>query len=350
MKWLDKFNLTATEKKGFIVLAVLIFVALLVRIAVLFYPNNPELKQSRLLDDLEQWEVNKRESLRVQHRFNPNTVSDEFIDSLKISAYAKKNWRNYLAKNRLFKEPEDVLKIYGMDTLWYEVNKDSIYITEKLPAKESVLRVELFEFDPNQVTPTDLKKLGFPDWVANRLLNYRKSGGMFKKPKDLLNLYDFPADLYEEIEDYIKIAPIKAEKEIEKIAVSVNINSADSVELLSIVGVGPTFASRIIAYRNRLGGYYKTEQLKEIYGIDDQKYQDLLPQIFVGAQNVKTININTATFKVLLHHPYLNYEQVKVIVNYREMFKEIKSIDDLKNLEGITAKDVERLKPYLRVE
>ena len=61
---------------------------------------------------------------------------------------------------------------------------------------------------------------------------------------------------------------------------------------------------------------------------------------------IMKIDINKADFKQILRHPYLNYEQTKAIVNYRDKHKTIKDISFLKMLEEFDQEDINKLKYY----
>ena len=49
--------------------------------------------------------------------------------------------------------------------------------------------------------------------------------------------------------------------------VVVEINTADSAELMRLNGIGASFSRRIVKYRNLLGGFISKEQLLEVYGM-----------------------------------------------------------------------------------
>lgn len=61
----------------------------------------------------------------------------------------------------------------------------------------------------------------------------------------------------------------------------ININTASAEELDSLPGIGPAIASRIIAYREEKGKFTSIEQIKEVSGIGDSKYQDIKDRICV---------------------------------------------------------------------
>jgi competence ComEA-like helix-hairpin-helix protein len=139
----------------------------------------------------------------------------------------------------------------------------------------------------------------------------------------------------------------KAEKLAE--GQTISLNEADTAQWKKIPGIGSAFASRIVKYRNRLGGFASVDQLKEVYGIDAELYSKISPYIKPDG-NYSKININKLEFKQLLSHPYLNYKQVKAIVSLRDRKGKIASINELSMLDEFTTADIERLTPYLEFE
>lgn len=356
MKWLDQFRLTQTEKRGFLVLVVITNLVVVWYVWLRLSPSAVPVQNSTLLEDIKVWEAEQRELLRVPHRFDPNAISEQFIRSLKLPKYTKDNWLKFRAY-RQFKTREDVLGIYGMDTLWYEVNADSIVISANnnrdTPTHDPE-PIQLVYFDPNSASRADFLKLGFPEWLAERIIKYRDKGGHFDTSADLLNIYDFPEELYKRIEPFIQIneidEPKKADKPVEEDIQMVELNSADSASFTKIRGIGPVFASRMVQYRDRLGGFANKTQLLEVYGIDEAKLAEIEGRIKINPSLILKLNVNTLAFKQLLRHPYLDFDQVKSIVNYRETIGPHQKITDLIHLEGFSEKDIERLKPYLTVQ
>lgn len=130
----------------------------------------------------------------------------------------------------------------------------------------------------------------------------------------------------------------------------IELNSCDSSELIKIYGIGPILASRIIKYRNLLGGYTHQSQLLEVYGIDSSKY-NMIKNNFHTCDSSKIIklNINTADFKTLLKHPYISYDFVNFIVNARKS-RFFNSIDDLYDQTIISDSIFQKLIPYLKTK
>lgn len=98
----------------------------------------------------------------------------------------------------------------------------------------------------------------------------------------------------------------------------IEINSADSAALDELPGIGPSFAKRIIKYRGMLGGFVNTRQLKEVYGMDSVRLKGFINLIAIDTSAIRKLDVNSATFKELLAHPYLEFEQVKAISRFRD--------------------------------
>ena len=127
----------------------------------------------------------------------------------------------------------------------------------------------------------------------------------------------------------------------------IELNTADSATMTTLHGIGPSFARRIISYRNRLGGFYKKEQLKEVFGLDSLTYSGLQAQVRVDAGHIKKIPVNKVTFDELSHFPYLSYKQVNAIIQFREQHGDYESINDLKNIAIMNDEILRKIEPYL---
>lgn len=125
----------------------------------------------------------------------------------------------------------------------------------------------------------------------------------------------------------------------------IDLNQADSTELLALPQIGTTMASRIHRYRQRLGGFVSMQQLFEIKGMDTARFETIKPYIIINSDELQTINVNQDEFKTLLRHPYLEYDQVKAIVNHRER-KGL--ITNWKQLTGIVGEVNPLLENYLK--
>ena len=163
---------------------------------------------------------------------------------------------------------------------------------------------ESFRFNPNTATVEDFCRLGFTIKQAEAIDAYRKKGGRFRRKSDFAKSYVVSDSIYRRLEQYIDI-PL------------VDLNTADSTALDDLPGIGGWYASKIIDYRNSLGGYSAKEQLMEIYRFDQQKYDALADLVTVSEPYVYPLW--TLPADSLQKHPYIrNYEIARAIVMFRE--------------------------------
>ena len=62
----------------------------------------------------------------------------------------------------------------------------------------------------------------------------------------------------------------------------IDINTADSLLLQTLPGIGPELADRIVAYREQVGSFVAVEQIKDVPGIGEKRYESLRSLITVG--------------------------------------------------------------------
>lgn len=117
----------------------------------------------------------------------------------------------------------------------------------------------------------------------------------------------------------------------------IELNSADSAELTLLNGIGPVFASRIVKYRQKLGGFICKEQLLEVYGLKPEVMEKIKDNVKVDANLITPIKINSATFKDIIRHPYYCYDTTLIIVRARDKMT-FTSIEDFKHRTNIQEK------------
>ena len=215
---------------------------------------------------------------------------------------------------------------------------------------------KFFVFDPNTITFDELLTLGFSEKMAGIFLKFRNKGFVFKQKEDLKKVFGISDNFYNKLAAYVLIKnpdalPDKSEtRPVNESSVKNNkiknteLNSADSLALLEINGIGPSFVKRILKYRGMLGGFAKPEQLKEVYGFSDEIYDKIKSQVSVNAALIKKINLATDDFKTVNRHPYITYELCKSIFDWKR-----KTNITRDNIAGILNDEVlyQKLIPYL---
>jgi competence ComEA-like helix-hairpin-helix protein len=216
---------------------------------------------------------------------------------------------------------------------------------------------ELFPFDPNTASPDDWQRLGLNTKTSKTISNYVGKGGRFYKPEDLQKIWGMPEGFYNRVKAYIRIPSVKREYPLftekqawvkeERKRPMINVNEADTSELILLPGIGSKLSARIIAFREKLGGFYSVEQVGETYGLPDSTFQKIKARLQVDAGAVRKININTATKDDLKAHPYIKWQLANVIVEYRNQHGPFKNLEEIKNIVLIDEEAFQKMAPYL---
>jgi len=187
----------------------------------------------------------------------------------------------------------------------YLVRREARHEEPVKEIREKTKKAESFRFDPNTAGIEDLKRLGFSEKQATSIDNYRKKGGRFRRASDFAKSFVVSEDIFKRLEPYIDIPLL-------------DINKADSAAFDTLPGIGGWFASRMVSYRNELGGYSHKEQLMEIYHFDREKYEALADLISCSAPK-DSLGLWELPADSLRKHPHIrNWATAKAIVMFRE--------------------------------
>jgi len=216
-----------------------------------------------------------------------------------------------------------------------------------------------FFFDPNTVTVNELVLLGLSVKQATVVEKFRSKGGQFNSPEDFAKVYVIDSSIYRKLRPWIKISKLpqkiysQSKKDslpkVDKTPIIVELNSADTLELVKIKGIGKVYARRIIAYRNLLGGYINITQLREVYGIKPELVGSISSQIVIDSTRIKMININLISYEELKKHPYISEYQAKAIIYYRNKVGSIKNKNELLKNKILPFEKFKNISSYLTV-
>jgi len=212
-------------------------------------------------------------------------------------------------------------------------------------------------FNPSFLSGYKAYNLGLNNNEIDKLLAYRKKGKYINTVKQFQIVTGISDSLLTKLKPLFKFPDwvIKQQKEAKeryrKSLTIKNINTATAQDLVIIKGVGLKTANRIINYRTSIKGFTFNKQLYEVYYLDSTIVKRILKQfkIFEKPQ-IEKLNVNTATFKEILHLPYIDYALTKKIMDYRDEVAEIQNIDELKNIEGFPIDKYDRIVLYLKAE
>jgi DNA uptake protein ComE-like DNA-binding protein len=239
----------------------------------------------------------------------------------------------------------------------------------------------LFSFNPNTITSEELDSLDLPENIKRNILNYRKAGGKFFKPEQMRKIYGMNDSIFNVIKNYIVFSTEpenlhlnrnntlkqipdfsdqyekegKTETEVRRqpsgftqtVFTRIELNNADSADLVKLNGIGPVFAKRILKYRDLLGGFYSVHQLLEVYNFPVETFKNIENNISADTLLIKKIRLNFAEFPDLIRHPYLNKTQVETLLNFRGKNGAFHDLEQVKS-NGLVDNDTFlKIRPYL---
>lgn len=300
--------------------------------------------------------------------FDPNTASVETLVQLGVPARVAQTIQRYRERGGRFRSVDDLGKIYTLPPEVFERLKPYVRIGQGQSSaayrgKDNRARpaAGVFPFDPNTASKEDLLRLGLKPALAERLLRYREKGGVFRRKSDFQKLHGLSDADYERLEPYIAIAQPEAIAAVRPTAYSggasgsnafgprpIDINTADANAWTTLPGIGNARANSILKFRDRLGGFFSMEQVGETFGLPDSIFQQIRPWLRVETPIYRKIDLNSAAEKDLSAHPYINYQQARLIVAYREQHGPYKKPDDIRRIAAFTdAGWLAKVTPYL---
>ena len=127
-------------------------------------------------------------------------------------------------------------------------------------------------------------------------------------------------------------------------------SETDSVLLQIVPGIGALTAGRIIKHRENLGGFIQIAQLNEVYGLKPEVIPVIWEYFDFDAAPIRKLSINRATVEELASHPYISYQEAKVVVAFRLQHGPFLQLDDLLKIPIFKAEWVSKIGPYLNFE
>lgn len=194
------------------------------------------------------------------------------------------------------------------------------------------------------ITPLEISE-------AKRVLHSRTdSGSTYRKSYGVYGTNKLSGPLRSD-NDTFKRAAYRKQAYAGRINNPVDINMADSIALEKLPGIGEKLSSRIIRYRDRLGGFIVLSQLSEVYGLSDSTMHIIKPLLFISKQfQPKRIDVNKAEYADLRKHPYVTHAIAKSILAYRKANGPFASVDQIGQIISIERDELTRIVPYFSID
>lgn len=132
--------------------------------------------------------------------------------------------------------------------------------------------------------------------------------------------------------------------------VKLNLNQCDTGDITRVPTFGSKRARKIVEYRDKLGGFHDFSQLKEIYILQNVDLSLCQKYFTINSKDIRKIHVNSATYKELISHPYIDAYLAKTILNYRDKGGKIHNISEFQSLTHAYQELVDKLRPYLNFE
>lgn len=221
---------------------------------------------------------------------------------------------------------------------------------------------KIYPFNPNFITDYKGYKLGMSVAEIDRLFAFRKQNKYVNSPQEFQAVTKVSDSLLNSISPYFKfpdwVNNTKEFKEYKKQdntafakkekMVVIDINQATQEDLIKIYGIGEAISIRILKFKESLGGFVSMEQMNDVWGLSPEVIENLNSHFKISATpTVKKIDINNASIKELSLFPYFKYPISKNIVTFRSMNGDIKNIEDLTKIKGLSIEKAKIIALYL---
>jgi competence ComEA-like helix-hairpin-helix protein len=184
-----------------------------------------------------------------------------------------------------------IFQLQYMYFTWLKPSPNVFHIPDMQDHPVSMQLVEI-----NTATPEEWKKLpGIGSVLSQRIVKYRQAIQGFSEIEDLHSVYGLSDSVWVHIKPYLYLDSTKLNvakpssentfypkswSDFEPQTVSpIGINTADTSEWKTLPGIGQVLSKRIVKFRAIKKGFSQIEELKKVYGLPEDTYQQILPYL-----------------------------------------------------------------------
>ena len=291
--------------------------------------------------------------------FDPNTADYRTLVAAGLPrdiAVGIIRWRE---AGKVYRVKEDLALCYNMTDSLYFLLEPYIIIGKEYQFQPNEFEretneaaratIEVRPFSLDTVSTGYLQGIGFTRRQAELVIKYRDMIGGYRSIEEFEECYAVDSAMAARLRPYLIFPPRDTIKRYDKERVEfpIDLNSADSVMLCRVAGIGAKSASHILFYRELLGGYHSVSQILELKVVTEENFQRILPQIYCDSAKIKKININFARPKELEVHPYISNRMLRQIINNRELKGGWSNLEEMIEDDIFSAEEAARIAPYL---
>lgn len=400
------FTFTHSQKKGIFLLVLILLVALCSLISFNYLTAQKPYTNALLEQNFTRPVTVQDSSFRV----DINVADSSKWASLEgISPNLSKRIIRYRQAIGGFRTVDQVSKVYGLSPQTFKKIKPQLYYTrftapkskkEKTTRNIRASKKTYPKLDINTASVEDFEQLpGIGKTLAKRIVKYRNTLGGFSNIEELKRVYYLEPGTYRNIEPYLYlevpssifagesdeeqkelenyfteakvpnfqtdqglsrgteknkpeiVAPIKtALVKKPKKAPIINLNIADSASLSLLPGLETRLAMRIIKYRRLLGFFHSVDQLKMVYGLSPQIYEQIKPYLKVeDIDKFPKKDLNITFARNLAFYPFIDKTVAETIVNERKILGHFKSWEEVLAVPGVTSDILAKLQIYFEL-
>ena len=232
-------------------------------------------------------------------------------------------------------------------------------INTKKQKRDIAKTIIKFDFDPNTISYDSLLLVGIGKRAARNWTKYISNGGKFRIKNDIKKIYNLKEEDFNRIKNHLLLPDsIEASKSFAtkkdfkkkyyaQTDLHIELNSCTADDLKKLNGIGEKLSKRIVKFRDKLGGFYSIEQLKEVYGLPLETYEKIKGYLTLDKNKIKKLKINIEDKKSLTVFPYINYRLAIQLCNYRKQHGYFEGIDDIRKIKTIDSTKIKKIEPYL---
>lgn len=244
--------------------------------------------------------------------------------------------------------PEIVQLICEIDSL------RAVKLAEKQP--------KYYSFNPNFISDYKAYTLGMSPDEYDRLKVFRERNKWINSVNDFKQVTQVSDSLLSQISPYfkfpdwvtqskLKTKEFKKENEQKSFSDKQDLNKVTAKELQLIYGIGEVLSSRIISFREKIGGFSNDFQVYGVWGVRGEIADIVLQNYTVKEPNdIVKISLNEASASDIATIPGVSFDLAKEIWELRILNDRITDFSELEKIDGMTQYKLKLIKLYLYVD